>query len=84
MLCVAAASDEVVYDAAPLESVTAPKSVVPSKKLAEPAGVPAGEATVAVNVTSLVTRTGFALATSSTEVDAWVTTMVCVTDVAAV
>jgi hypothetical protein len=53
-------------------------------KLTDPVGVPAPEATVDVNVTALVTSTGFALATKLTDVDACVITTVCVTDVAAV
>jgi hypothetical protein len=53
-------------------------------KLTDPVGVPAPEATVDVNVTALVTSTGFVLATNLTDADVWVITMVCVTDVAAV
>ena len=83
MLCVAAARDEVVYDAVPLDSTTVPNSVVPSKNCTDPVGVPAAKITVAVNVTALVMSMGFALATKFTDADAWVITMVCVMDVAA-
>jgi hypothetical protein len=82
MLCVPAASVEVVYFAAPLLSATVPSVVVPSLKVTFPVGVTLNcGLTVAVNVTDCPLFDGFADEVNVVAVLAWLTTCFTVADV---
>ena len=83
MECGPTASDEVVSVATPLDSVPGPNGVVPSKKFTVPVGTPAVEDTVAVKVIAFCASTGLALLATAMADDAGLTTMLCVTCVAA-
>ena len=75
--------DGVVSVATPLDSVPVPSGVVPSRKLTVPVRMPAGEDTVAVSVTAFCASTVLALLATAIAADAGLTTMLCVTCVAA-
>jgi hypothetical protein len=81
--CVPTARDVVVSVTTPPDSVPGPSGVVPSRKLTVPVGMPAGEDTVAVSVTAFCASTVLAPLAIAIADGAGLTTMLCVTCVAA-
>lgn len=81
--CVPTVSNEVVSVATPPDSVPGPSGVVPSRKLTVPVGMLVGEDTVAVSMTAFCASTVLALLAIAIAAGAGLTTMLCVTCVAA-
>ena len=62
--------------ATPETKVPVPSTVLPSRKVTEPVGVPAAEDTVAVNVIGISTGEGFMEVASAMVTGCWETTSV--------